>query len=1143
MAALRPIAPQPPQSIRRVLGRPRIHLVLPARLENQSRRLEERVLVLTAWRLHLFGTKLPPKASSSFNVLEIRSISTPSPTQVRVETERGPFPLAFACPEAAARLTRALGAALGRALPSAPPPWPRPPESPLDTSPTSESSASTGHSVCGGFSETYAALCDYNGVSCREEVQWDVDTIYHAEDNREFNLLDFSHLDSRDLALAVSALAYNHWFRALSCRDLRLGGEVVEQVLHAVSRSPSLEELILDNAGLKADFATRLAAALGEHPAPPLRSLVLAHGPVDDRGLTALSQRFLLLPGGLRRLSLPHAGLGPRGLWALSRALGSNPAFRSRLQHLDLSRNPGLLGAPDGAGLYSFLAQPNALLHLDLASTDCAVDVLFGALLHGCCPRLNYLNVARNTFSHRKARETPPTLRQFFCSAFALAHVSLAGVRVPPDALRSLFQGLAANTHLSDVHLDLSGCELRSPGARVLRELLGGVSAVGSLDLSDNGFDADLLTLVPVLGKNKALKHLWLGKNFNVKARTLEEILQKLVQMIQEEDCSLQSLSVADSRLKARTSILVNALGSNACLAKVDLSGNLMEDVGAKMLAKALQINSTLRSLAWDRNNTTAVGFQDIARAMQSNYTLTFMALPLSDLTAAYRSAPERTDAVWQKIQWCLLRNGRGPKVPADQALRLHRGIVTSTAEQMLCRLSGRVQATARGLRGHPGAQRDLAEARELLREARNARSLFPSLAALGRVVAGDGPVRHLLESVAGDVAKAVDKELQAVLEALAGRAARLCPRALGAAEGRWGGRGVRGAAARRLRPPPGLARGALLEQAGQRIRHQLGEVTLAAVTFLTNAVVEELLRELRRVHRALAQHLGGSPEESGGPPPPPRGDPLNSTDEELGTAIVRGGTPKRGDSGGCFGVPPPPQDTLALQRPKRCRRIRPTSAFLGHAEGPPRRDSPSPPSSPEGALPHCTRARPRPPHRPPSRTPGGSQAEAGGGPPLDEGLEEFFTRRVLPRPPPPPVPPLPPQRRRGPPRNRQDPQPPGEPEPGHHPASTQEQGWSPGSEEAAPPSIDSPRVVEGAGLPSPQAPPPQALPTSGAWPAEQQSPGGEEGGGATLEAPPTAPTGTSNGSRRPVPPKPKRTRRAQSCDKMEAEGGEGGGT
>uniref|UniRef100_A0A8D0HFQ2 Uncharacterized protein n=1 Tax=Sphenodon punctatus TaxID=8508 RepID=A0A8D0HFQ2_SPHPU len=82
-----------------------------------------------------------------------------------------------------------------------------------------------------------------------------------------------------------------------------------------------------------------------------------------------------------------------------------------------------------------------------------------------------------------------------------------------------------------------SGHQLRSPGAQVLQEQLAGVSAVGSLDISDNGFDSDLVTLVPALGKNKSLKHLWLGKNFNVKSRTLEEILHKIVQLIQEEDC------------------------------------------------------------------------------------------------------------------------------------------------------------------------------------------------------------------------------------------------------------------------------------------------------------------------------------------------------------------------------------------------------------------------------------------------------------------------------------------------------------------------------------------------------------------------------------------------------------------------------
>lgn len=58
---------------------------------------------------------------------------------------------------------------------------------------------------------------------------------------------------------------------------------------------------------------------------------------------------------------------------------------------------------------------------------------------------------------------------------------------------------------------------------------------------------------------------------------------------------ALQSLSLADSRLRSRGTVLVNALGSNTCLRKVDLSGNSLEDAGAKMLSKALQINTTLR--------------------------------------------------------------------------------------------------------------------------------------------------------------------------------------------------------------------------------------------------------------------------------------------------------------------------------------------------------------------------------------------------------------------------------------------------------------------------------------------------------------------------------------------------------------------
>jgi len=36
----------------------------------------------------------------------------------------------------------------------------------------------------------------------------------------------------------------------------------------------------------------------------------------------------------------------------------------------------------------------------------------------------------------RKVRETLPSFRQFFSSAFSLTHISLASMKMPPDVLR-----------------------------------------------------------------------------------------------------------------------------------------------------------------------------------------------------------------------------------------------------------------------------------------------------------------------------------------------------------------------------------------------------------------------------------------------------------------------------------------------------------------------------------------------------------------------------------------------------------------------------------------------------------------------------------------------------------------------------------
>lgn len=122
-------------------------------------------------------------------------------------------------------------------------------------------------------------------------------------------------------------------------------------------------------------------------------------------------------------------------------------------------------------------------------------------------------------FPSRKAKAVPPDIKQFFSQARALRHVSMAGTKLPPDAVRSgmgigacqgggfgvdlvrvlspgalqgswmglqgaepmlpmlmggfgvfsraMLQGLAYNSHVSDLHLDLSSCEVREGHPRV----------------------------------------------------------------------------------------------------------------------------------------------------------------------------------------------------------------------------------------------------------------------------------------------------------------------------------------------------------------------------------------------------------------------------------------------------------------------------------------------------------------------------------------------------------------------------------------------------------------------------------------------------------------------------------------------------
>ncbi|XP_053359659.1 capping protein, Arp2/3 and myosin-I linker protein 3 isoform X2 [Clarias gariepinus] len=988
------------ECIKRVIDKPSVKFAQAVKVEGKNGKSEDRVLVLATWRLYLMAPKLPTKVEQTFNYLEIRAISPHTENQVVIETEKSTYVIRLQSGDHMDQLLGHINFTLSRifnnstCVPSIFQADGEVSDGGHKYSPSSETSVEA-QRACGGFSETYACLCDYNGISCKEEVQWDVDTIYHSQDNREFNLLDFSHLESRDLAVIVASMAYNTWFTKLYCKDMRLSSEVVDQVLHTISKSSSLEELTLENAGLKADFPQKMAVALSENPASVLHSINLSYNTFDNQGVSMLIQQVCQLSKGLRLLNLSKTSFSSKGVSCLSQALSSSDDYSSSLLHLDLSKNPGILSGEDATNLYLFLAQPNCLVHLDLSGTDCAVESLFGALLRGCCTDLSYLNLSKNSFSQRKVKETLPTVRQFFSSVFNLSHFSMASVKMPPDVLRALLLGLSSNPHIADLHLDISGCELRSAGAAVMKDLFPQVSSVSTLDISDNGLDADLYSIIPVFSRHPSLKHLLLGKNFNVKGRLLDEILQKLVQLVQEEECGLHTLSLADSRLRSRGTVLVNALGSNTCLRKVDLSGNGLEDTGARMLSKALQINSSLRSVTWDRNNTTAVGFQDVARAMEHNFTLQCMPLPLSDVTQAYRSSPEKTEQAMTKIQRALLRNNQTQRFSQKQALRLHQGLVTSTAEQVMDRLSVRVQQQVCVLRA-AGEGEDLQAARQVLKEARSSRALYPSLCELAHVLSVDGPVRQKLESLTGELAKAADKELQVIVDSMVSLCRELCPLSSAAAEH---GSPPLSSISERVSIPRSAIRTALIERAAQDINQALEEVKMSVISYLTNSVVDQILQELYATHKTLLQQVARvrRPDDSAMFRHTLRlADPIDIPEDDFSISI----------------------DTIAIKkRSSRTRRIRPVSTRLSQADEPTLSPSLSGPRSSatlsrmaswdnlfslptQGApLRHITHIRPRPPrrHRPGHTPPDTHSTENGGVTLLDDGLPDFYTKRVLP--------------------------------------------------------------------------------------------------------------------------------------------------
>eukprot|EP00057_Strongylocentrotus_purpuratus_P027145 XP_011681619.1 PREDICTED: leucine-rich repeat-containing protein 16A [Strongylocentrotus purpuratus] len=727
---------------------------------------------------------------------------------------------------------------------------------------------------CGGFSHMYKFMCDYFDLPYLAEVAWDVDTIYLSQDCKELRINDFDDLEAKHMLPIIAVLNYNTWFTHLTVVNYKLTSEALKEIPKVILTSHTLESLTLDGVGLKWDFLQEMSISLTANTASNLRSINLSNNPIDDRGIRHLCGPLQKMTHGLVELRLVKTGMTAEGASHLGKALGENNFIPTTLKVLDLSGNAfkdaqhglqNIIGNisrtakpfPDPYihNLYNFLYQSNNITHLNLADTDCSLNHIFEALHKGCFLSMVHLNLS-GTFAHSKHHSAVPRqVKNFFTSARSLKTLNMSRNRCPPALVREILESIGYNKDLERVEIDLSSNELGQEGADAISSCISMLDNVTTLNLRDNSFNVAMVSLVAWMGQNRSLESVDLSQNMNPNSKKAdrEKVVVALEEMIQNPDLPLHTIQLANNRFRLETQQLINALGSNTTLLSVDLSGNEMKDIGARLLAKALQINNKLQVVVIDNNSIGVQGFQDLAQAMERNFTMKKIPIPTSDMIASMGRNHEKTETAIQKIQEYLQRNHSPRKFSNKQAFLLQRGFLYTTAHQMVDKLVVHIEDMATELtqKSDMELQEKISKARGLIDDANNSKKIYDILQmVVGR--SNDEDLTEKLRSIACLIESEMEARLELTANGMVDGTSQLCSYVM---QDRGLYEKIEDTCREHYKLPQRFVED-LVDQIGAETSNQCSEANLAMASFISDSILDEIIEQLSSVEAELSDEL-----------------------------------------------------------------------------------------------------------------------------------------------------------------------------------------------------------------------------------------------------------------------------------------------
>ncbi|CAF0976859.1 unnamed protein product [Rotaria sordida] len=615
------------------------------RYGTKGEKVEERLLCMDAVRVYICSVKIPVKIESQFNILAIKLIERVSDSHILIETDEKQAHTLYGLHDKSSLqsflivLIRNLHAVFPHRL-----------QAIVEIRPENEydkllrlsneyyqdtNIMSSESRPCGGFSLRYECACDFYQIPCNRAVQNLVDTVFSHRISREFTFRELESLAQKDWLPIISALRHNEWFTKITIENIKLTSENIDELCTVVRLCKTIQDLRLINCGLKHDFCTRFAHSL---PVSHIEKLDLSNNTLEDKGLIALSSSLQQRKLPLKSINLQSCSLTHKSLHVFNTALINNNYLLRNLQILNLSGNRI---KEENCITILFQNNENILEELHLSDTEFSLESFFHSLATDSC------KLRRLFISSIKSNILPSIsggVKLFFTKNQSLEIVQISNANLSNEFLKELCDGLHSNVHLNKLDLRLSGNQLET-FIHEYATRLATIPSLIALDLTGCDLDNEIPTLLGELKKNRKLKSLHLGKNFNnTKQKNMQRTISAMKDLVLDSD--LEYLSIADSKLKENTIDFLIALTYNVSLKILDIRGNLIGDAGARIITHILQINRHLHTIFFDRNLLSLNSFEDIVNAMEENYTIQYLPIPIADIILMKINEKDRMEKI-----------------------------------------------------------------------------------------------------------------------------------------------------------------------------------------------------------------------------------------------------------------------------------------------------------------------------------------------------------------------------------------------------------------------------------------------------------------------------------------------------------------